>query len=58
MFTSLLYLVRLVELSSYYCSYLIDTSSSFVGIAYSDVRVEGVLGSYYHYVLPMFVCYL
>ena len=58
MFTSLLYLVRLVELSSYYCSYLSDTSSSFVGIAYSDVRVEGVLGNYYHYVLPMFVCCL
>ena len=56
MFTSLLYLVRLVELSSYYCSYLSDTSSSFVGIAYSDVRVEGVLGSSNHYVLPM--CYL
>ena len=58
MFTSLLYLVRLVELSSYYCSYLSDTSSSFVGIAYSDVRVEGVLGNYYHYVLPMFECCL
>jgi hypothetical protein len=58
MSTSLLYLVLLVELSSYYCSYLSDTSSSFVGIAYSDVRVEGVLGSSNHYVLPMFVCYL
>ena len=58
MSTSLVYLVFLVELSSYYSSYLSDTSSSFVGIAYSDVRVEGVLGSYNHYVLPMFVCYL
>ena len=58
MSTSLLYLVLLVELSSYYCSYLSDTSSSFVSSAYSDVRVEGVLGSYNHYVLPMFVCYL
>ena len=55
MSTSLLYLVFLVELSSYYCLYLSDT---FVGIAYIDVRVEGVLGSYNHYVLPMFVCYL
>ena len=58
MSTSLLYLVLLVELSSYYCSYLSDISSSFVGIACSDFRVEGVLGSYNHYVLPMFVCYL
>jgi len=58
MFTSLLYLVRLVELSSSYCSYLSDTFSSFVGIAYSDVRVEGILGNYYHYGLPMFECCL
>jgi hypothetical protein len=58
MSTSLLYLLRLVELSSYYCLYLSDTSSSFVGIAYSDVRIKGVLGSYYHYALSMFVCYL